>query len=1298
MVIVWCESLLLLPLILLFIGTVVLAQSYFFLISNVLFHQFLRLLVVLINPNGECVLHSLECQCEGLLMIRLDHAAEKTRTNELQKVLWMMAGHDADNMVMIFLYAADEFAMWEFLPKAQKEKEEWEVKFEATLARFEKWKESSKNLKKLIDSSMSTRTKIGLGFQAYFGVDEVFDLSTYLECILLRPTQRHHASCDSSLKTQTKDIPPADDIMTLPKSDIEDPNSTTGSPNCDFYNCVDSVPCNSKAASVSAGSRKSPASDQQSILLGRRISPASVPAGRSDSAASRKQPAVHSVVLHIYMVGLMPANFDSGAQEVEQEKRKACCFVPNQGWHCNFCSGDGRISGKGTIRTFKADFENVYYVESCSTLTYFLCGTKKSRKHDLYTFHISDLQPEQKHMGLLVLPISGIDQKYYSLVVTDDFSRFSWTFFLGTKDETFYVLKEFIALIENQLNKKGIKRDIAILEPHNKMGLLREKNRTLIEAARTMLADSKLPTMFWTEAVSTACYVLNRVSITNPHNKTPYELISGKIMQLFILETGLVLWERNADYAEELARLQIKNMKLGRCLPIWIMLGCSAVKDSAGIDSVVRAPDGIVFADGVSTGSPSADSDPADGHPADSFTPAGSVDPADKSNPAVSSSVSADLNSVYADASTLPPGQQLGTSENTTRFPVPSDVCMDQLSSGIFTSSSYDDDFSATLTNLAPAVEVHPIPTKRVNTIHPQSQILGDLASPVLTRSRAQKSKFGESAFIGYIQDQQRTNHTDQLHCLSACFLSQLEPTSIAKALEDPDWVDAMQEEMQQFINQQVWKLVPLPAGKHAIGTKWILKNKRDARGIVVRNKARLVAQGHRQEEGIDYDEVFAPVARIEAIRLFLAFASYMGFLVYQLDVKSAFLYGEIEEEVYVTQPKGFEDPYFPKHVYRVVKALYGLHQAPRAWYARLSTFLLQHNYRRGTIDNESSSKKDSQGYNFGQVSQVKQLPDRFSISQDKFVQLQDHDIKFAVSACSRHQVTPLTSHLMQLEAYSDSDYAGSHGDRKSTTGGCQFLGRRLNLFGSARSSPYVATSSTEAEYVAAASCCAQVLWIQNQLLDYGFNFMNTKIFIDNQSTICIVKNPVFHQRTKHIEIRHHFIRDANEKNLIQVLKIHTDDNVADLLTKAFDGPRFAYLVVHIGMVNPSFVVNTAAGSYPSCCKFVILPAGRMVSAGWSMVLLVVILPAGRMVSAGWSMVLLVVILPAGRMVSAGWSMVLLVVMFPAARLVSAGWSMLVVLFPAARLDSAGCTMALLEVIVPAGFFVPAGSYGLCCW
>ncbi|GJX07549.1 putative ribonuclease H-like domain-containing protein [Tanacetum coccineum] len=160
---------------------------------------------------------------------------------------------------------------------------------------------------------------------------------------------------------------------------------------------------------------------------------------------------------------------------------------------------------------------------------------------------------------------------------------------------------------------------------------------------------------------------------------------------------------------------------------------------------------------------------------------------------------------------------------------------------------------------------------------------------------------------------------------------SKIEPKKISQALEDESWVDAMQEELLQFKIQKVWILVDLPFEKKAIGTKWVYKNKKDEIGVVVRNKARLVAQGYRQEEGIDYDEVFAPVARIVAIRIFLAFASYMGFIVYQMDVKSAFLYDTIDEEVYVSQPPGFADPKFPKKVYKVVKALYGLNQAPRA-------------------------------------------------------------------------------------------------------------------------------------------------------------------------------------------------------------------------------------------------------------------------------------------------------------------------------------------------------------------------------
>ncbi|GJS53670.1 putative ribonuclease H-like domain-containing protein [Tanacetum coccineum] len=338
---------------------------------------------------------------------------------------------------------------------------------------------------------------------------------------------------------------------------------------------------------------------------------------------------------------------------------------------------------------------------------------------------------------------------------------------------------------------------------------------------------------------------------------------------------------------------------------------------------------------------------------------------------------------VHTAATSLPPGHLLGQKMGHINHP----------DTGIFSSSSYDDDFGGTEPNLAP-----------------------------------------------------RTIHKDYLHCLFACFLSQLEPSSVAQALNDPAWVEAMQEEMQQFINQKVWQLVPLPDGKIAIGTKWILKNKRDARGIVVRNKARLVAQGHRQEEGIDYDEVFAPVARIEAIRLFLAFASYMGFMVYQMDVKSAFLYGEIEEEVYVTQPKGLRFLISSKHVYRVVKALYGLHQAPRAWYARLSTFLLKHNYRRGTIDKTLFIKKNTRDIILVQVyvddiifgSTNKTWCDDFEVlmkGEFGVMSAMDHDRFPIYLTASRPDYSRLQSMVplefsFVLEAYSDSDYAGSHGDR----------------------------------------------------------------------------------------------------------------------------------------------------------------------------------------------------------------------------------------------------------------------------
>ncbi|GJR60784.1 putative ribonuclease H-like domain-containing protein [Tanacetum coccineum] len=342
--------------------------------------------------------------------------------------------------------------------------------------------------------------------------------------------------------------------------------------------------------------------------------------------------------------------------------------------------------------------------------------------------------------------------------------------------------------------------------------------------------------------------------------------------------------------------------------------------------------------------------------------------------------------------------------------------------------------------------------------------------------------------------------------------------------------LDKMMVQEKEAIKQSDAILVNLPYGKKVIGTKWVYRNKKDKRGIVVRNKARLVTQGYKHEEGINYDEVFASVARIEAIGLFLAYASFMNFLVYQMDVKSAFLYGTIEEEV--------------------EKALYGLHQSPKAWYETLSTYLLDNGFYRGQIDKILFIKRVKDDILLVPEDGVKDdillykdtstpMETNKALTKDEdgkdvdvhlyrsmirslmYLTSSTPDIMFSVCACLRFQDSPFI-----LEAFSDNDYAGVSLDTKSTIGGCQFLGSKL-ISWQCKKQTVVANSTTEAEYIAASHC-------------YG-------------------QNPVYHSKTTHIEIRHHFIKDAYEKRLIVMVKIHTDNNVANFPTKAFDGRLMVY-------------------------------------------------------------------------------------------------------------------------------------------
>ncbi|GJY05192.1 retrovirus-related pol polyprotein from transposon TNT 1-94 [Tanacetum coccineum] len=203
-----------------------------------------------------------------------------------------------------------------------------------------------------------------------------------------------------------------------------------------------------------------------------------------------------------------------------------------------------------------------------------------------------------------------------------------------------------------------------------------------------------------------------------------------------------------------------------------------------------------------------------------------------------------------------------------------------------------------------------------------------------------------------------RSQAQNQSNCF--CFISTIEPKNVNEALGDKSWIVAMQEELNQFIANDVCELVPQPKNMKILGTKWVFRNKLDENGIVSQNKARLVAQGYNQQEGIDYDETYAPVARLESIRILLAYACALDFKLFQMDVKSAFLNGFINEEVYVAQPLGFIDFEKPDHVYKLKKALYGLKQAPKAWYDRLKAFLIKHEYKMGMVDNTLFTKKKS--------------------------------------------------------------------------------------------------------------------------------------------------------------------------------------------------------------------------------------------------------------------------------------------------------------------------------------------------
>nr|GEV94682.1 copia protein [Tanacetum cinerariifolium] len=310
--------------------------------------------------------------------------------------------------------------------------------------------------------------------------------------------------------------------------------------------------------------------------------------------------------------------------------------------------------------------------------------------------------------------------------------------------------------------------------------------------------------------------------------------------------------------------------------------------------------------------------------------------------------------------------------------------------------------------------------------------------------------------------------------------------------------IEAMQEELNEFERLEVWELVPRPDKVMVITLKWIYKVKLDELGGILKNKARLVARGYH---------TFAPIARLEAIRIFLAYAAHKNMVVYQMDVKTAFLNGNLQEEVYVSQPDGFVDQDNPNHVYKLKKALYGLKQAPRAC-------------PRGIFINQSKYALESlKKYVFESYDPV----DNPMVEKSKI----DEDTEGKAFDPSHHHVA--------LTAFVDADHAGCQDTRHSTSGSLQFLGERLISWSSKRQKSD-AISSMEAKYIALSSCCAQILWIISQLTDYGLGFKKIPMYCDNKSVIALCCNNVQHSRSKHIDIKYHFIKEYVENEAFLVI------------------------------------------------------------------------------------------------------------------------------------------------------------------
>ena len=846
----------------------------------------------------------------------------------------------------------------------------------------------------------------------------------------------------------------------------------------------------------------------------------------------------------------------------------------------------------------------------------------------------------------------SLSGKEYFVTLIDDKSRFMWTFALKLKSDVFEVFLNWKSLVEKSTDKKlkslrsdnggeyistefedylkkeGIAHQSSVPKTPEQNGVAERKNRTIVEAIRSLLSDSNLPKSFWAEALATVTY-LNNISPTKAvENSTPYEAWYERKPSVDHLKTfGCVCYSHIPK--DERRKLDFKAREA-------IFLGYgTTVKGYRLYDPKTKRifySRDVIFDESKFK---SSRNDPK------------KVEGAGEKVEGAGEKVEGAAEKVEGAAEEIE--DEIDIDEDAAKVT--------------------KDDVELSINEDAAKVTDNPVETTaRANEKTENIQDKNENNENPRRSSRESKPKtyFGEWANVTTLSTTQ-------------------EPSTVKQALssnESKQWKAAMTSEIKSLQDNQVWDLVELPKGRRTVSCKWIFKKKLDADGNVERYKSRLVARGFTQKPGIDYDETFSPVVRFESIRTVIAVAAKNSLNLHQMDVKTAFLNGELEEDIYMQQPEGFVEKGKENYVCKLNRSLYGLKQAARCWNTALDNQLKAMKFSQctsdpciylqeiegtlfilavyvddiilgGACESLIKSIKAALSSRFavtdmgklhhflgvkvvqnvgniwiGQAAYCKDLLVRFRMDQSNSTETpmdvscrllkseaDDEscskemyqsavgsllylstrtrpDISFAVGNVARFNAQPNSTHWSAVKrilryikgttnlgllyvkgdgvlvGYSDADWAGDHNDRKSTSGYVFQLSGAAVSWRSKKQS-CVALSTAEAEYVALSSATQEAIWMK-QLVSSILQERSEKpivVYEDNKSAICMTKHQQFHGRSKHIDIRHHFVREKVAANEVEVRYCKSVDMIADILTKPLSAPKFNKLKSMLGMV-----------------------------------------------------------------------------------------------------------------------------------